>query len=430
MNVHALFLFCILSAYYALASLNFAAAEDVVLFTSVYILCLTLLKLWRDKGVFLSLYHITAVAYFYYIAKEIWFLNPMLSEFQDYEILRAVQIISLGSALILTALACNSNRHLLRQREIKRSMQDLYISKWITFPIFAFYVGIMAIPAYLTLTLGRTEVYDRAFASISLIIPFINAMGYLLPAFLHLSFKKGMFPTAIKLSMIVLVFLIQIGIGNRFVILFSFFIYISLLVDVKKVGVKNVVLPVVLLSLVSLIMGQLRTASGISSGGGEEAVSSEGIVYYMCGLMKYYSENVHSYLPVYSSFSLYFLVPRAIWPDKPELIGSWVLDTGVFAHRFSEGHSGSVSFVGPFFADFGYMYVVPVLILALVLVYLDKYLLKHVGEYSTQGMIAASFVPLVFFGYRSFNTSVAAEIILIMMVLAVTKFNRLKINST
>lgn len=429
MNVHALVLFIALIGYYVMSALAMEYAEDVILLTSFYIVCLTVLKIWQDKGVYLSLYHISAVAYFYYIAKEIWFRNPMLSEFTELQILHSVQLISIGSAIILTALACSSNAGMVDKRKEQNNGPGLYISKWLTLPIFFIYVSLMAVPAYLTLTMGRTAVYGAAFASISLFVPFLNAMGYLLPAFLHLSFKGGVFPTTLKLAMIALVFLIQIGIGNRFVILFSFFIYVSMLVDVRKLGVKNVVLPIIILSAVSLVMSQLRTASGLSVEHSDEAVSSEGLVYYMCGLMEYYSETHHSYLPVYSTFSLYFLIPRAIWSSKPELIGSWVLDTGVFAHRFSEGHSGSVSFIGPFFADFGFTYVVPLLILGYVMVRMDKYLLRHVGEYSVQGMIAASFVPLVFFGYRSFNTSVAAEIILIMIVLLVSKTNKMRINT-
>ena len=420
-NIYAIVLYILLMTYYCMFALQFDSALDIVVFTCTYIGCLAVLKIWLDKGIYLSLFHISAVAYFYYIAKEIWFGNPMLSEFREHEIIPAILVISIASALILTPLACFSNSASIKHQDTDKP-KPLKLSKWITVPIFGIYVSLMAVPAYLTLTLGRTEVYNAAFASISLIVPFLNAMGYLLPAFLHLSFRGSRTQTIIKFAMIAVVFLIQIGIGNRFIILFSFFIYISMLVDVRKLGMKNVVLPLILLSFVSITMTQLRTGSTTQSTA--SAADSEGVVYYMSGLVKYYKDNPHSYLPVYSTFSVYFLVPRAVWPSKPELIGSWVLETGVFHHKFSKGHSGSVSFVGPFFADFGYLFFLPLVLLGYVLVRLDKFMLAHVGEYTAQGIIAASFVPLVFFGYRSFNTSVAAEVILVLMVLSIAKFNQ------
>jgi hypothetical protein len=422
-SVYAVVLYCVLCAYYSFFALQFASPDDVITFTAVYIVCLSALKLWLDRGVYLSLYHIVAVAYFYYIAKEIWVLNPMLSEFREFEITPAVFIISLATVLLLTALACNSNKSIIDMVGERDRSKNLYLSKWITVPLFVIYVSLMAVPAYLTLTLGRAEVYEAAFASISLAIPFLNAMGYLLPPFIHLSFNKGRVQLLLKVAMISMVFLIQVGIGNRFILLFSFFIFISMIIDVRKIKLKNVVLPLLLLSTLSVAMTQLRSAGETVNA--EAAADSEGIIYYTSGLVKYYKDNPHSYLPVYSTFSLYFIVPRAIWPNKPELIGSWLLKTGLFHHNFSEGHSGSVSFVGPFFADFGSLFFLPMMLLGAVLVGLDRYLLKYVGECSARGIIAASFVPLVFFGYRSFNTSVAAEVILLLMVYALTRFNKL-----
>lgn len=426
MNFQAIALYIFLLGYYTTFCLFFDAPHDVVYFTSIYILLLVILKIWQDKGVYLSLLHIMAVAYLYYIVKEIWFYNPMLSEFKEEEIIIALQLVSIGTVLMITPMACSSNNQIFKKNHAEPQFNELHLNKWITVSMFGFYAIFMAIPAYLTLTLGRSDVYDTAFASISLLVPFLNAMGYLLPVFLHMSFKGGVVSSLFKFAMIGTVFAIQIGIGNRFVILFSFFIYLSTLVDMRQLGVKNLVLPVALLSFFSFIMAQLRSASEVTA---EAATSSESIVYYLTGLVRYYSEQMHGYMPIYSSFSLYFLLPRAVWSDKPELIGTWLLSTGVFITKFSVGHSGSVSFIGPFFADFGYFFVLPLFMLGCFMIYLDRYLLKYVGEHSKRGIIAASFIPLVFFGYRSFNTSMAAEVILIMFVILVAKLNQLKMTN-
>lgn len=425
MNSQPIVMFLGLIGIYIFIVINLYSPLGIIYFTIAYFIFLTLLKVYLDGGFFLSLYHLTFIAYFYYIGKEIWFYNPMLMEFKVEEVVQALQIISIGAAIISTALACHSSRYLYVNRNISTS-QPWILKKWLTLVLLCIYTGTMAYPAFLTITMGRGAVWENSFASLNIIIPFINAIGYLLPIFIHLSFQKSKGFNVIKYGLILFVFLIQIGIGNRFVILFSFFIYISMVIDVRKIGMKNVLLPIIILSSISLLMSQLRAGDVSGPNIENSGQLSEGIVYYFSGLVRFYEQNNHTYLPIYTTFSLYFLMPRAIWASKPELIGSWLLDTGVFMTRFSDGHSGSVSFVGPFFADFGLLFFVPLIGLAFILVRLDKYLLKYIGDHSYKGIIAASFVPLVFFGYRSFNTSVAAEFILIMIVYLAAKFNHLQ----
>ena len=55
-----------------------------------------------------------------------------------------------------------------------------------------------------------------------------------------------------------------------------------------------------------------------------------------------------------SSFLLYAWIPRSIWPEKPTMLGHWLIrergETG-----FASNHSASFGYAGDAYADFGFL---------------------------------------------------------------------------
>lgn len=130
--------------------------------------------------------------------------------------------------------------------------------------------------------------------------------------------------------------------------------------------------------------------------------SPEGVIDMTNLLFNYFETNDYMYGSS-SSFILYFWIPRSIWPDKPSMLGYWLVRK--FRSGFSSGHSASFGFTGDLYADFG--------LFSLVFIFLIGKLLKF-GEYfkswalKSNGyviVLGAMTFPYVFFFVRSPVTS-------------------------
>ncbi len=125
--------------------------------------------------------------------------------------------------------------------------------------------------------------------------------------------------------------------------------------------------------------------------------SSEGIVNVTRHLMDHFSTNEHLYGKS-SSFIFYFWVPRAIWREKPEMLGYWFMrERGEIRGR---GHSWAVGYWGDLYADFG-MYIggfLTIIIFSTIIYFIDRY-----SNYALQTKAPALIMTLFLFSYLFFS---------------------------
>lgn len=386
--------------------------NDLLIINFIFPFYLVFLRICIERKVKFNFCYLFILSHLYYLNRELYYLLNFSFKF---ELLQSAQIISISSLIICSILCTNFIKHsneIKQQKKLNVSNTEVVI----IFLLFVFYLSQKVPVALSTLSIGRVatfEIFNNG------ILPyFLNALSYLLPVMFAVLYKKGFINKFTLFSLSMSIFILIIASGTRFVFLFSFVMFINALIDFRKIKVKQVsVLFIVLLASSTITM--MTRGGGNNSASLDESVSStENIVHYFSGLVKYYKINEHDYYPKYSIFSTYFFIPRSIWEDKPLMIGKWILHSGVYNETYTDAHSGSVSFIGPFYADFGEFFIFFPFVLGALLCRAEQFYLENQGMLNENSIIASTFIPTIFFGFRSFNTALITLIFIIFVIKA------------
>lgn len=306
----------------------------------------------------------------------------------------------------------------IKKREIPTNSK-LVIPLLLSLVLFYFYSTFS--DAIISFTSGRSSASDQGDGNF-VVGSIINALGFILPAvlayyFIHIKNSTIWKPLLFSAPIFILLFL---G-GTRFPLLFSFlgFAIVIQFKNKKKLKFKNYIhIIFILLSLLyaSDAMKTIR-GGGISASNGMEQktekytnlvtyingyFSQEGIIDMTSLMFRHFNSHPHLNGSS-SSFILYFWVPRAIWPDKPTMLGHWFIRE--YRGGFGEGHSASFGFSGDLFADFGLFSLIPIFFLGRLLKIGDRFKDEALKSGNFKLILGAMIFPYVFFFVRSPITS-------------------------
>ena len=308
-----------------------------------------------------------------------------------------------------------------------------------------FMIGLLILYVGYTLPFAiKSFVFGRAFAVSEsgggFVDSIISSLAYVLPAtyayyFMKLKKPNLVWPLLLSIPIWFLLFLI----GTRFHLLFSVLglVIVGLSLRSTKLSTKNYVflgLGAIMFLLTSIMMKQSRTGLNpqgtvnISLDDSKRTLpqkvgafgSNELVVDITTKLLKYYEDPTvkHQYGKA-SSFILYFWVPRAIWPDKPTMLGYWFIRK---VQVVSENHSASLGFTGELFVDFGYFSLIVIFLIGWALKSSENFFIRCTRSKSLDLVIGAMFYPMIFFFVRSPVTSLMSFIGILALFFILKKF--------
>lgn len=250
----------------------------------------------------------------------------------------------------------------------------------------------------------------------------LSSMGMILPAITAFYIKIKNRKTIYAILLTSPIFLILFLNGTRFPLLFSTVGLLSVcgLIRFHNLKLKYITIlalsAIILIQLTSIMkdfrVRGVRNKSEVEltvdkkkyfSSEVAKEMSPEGIFDMSRLMLKYFEFNPHT-LGVSSGFILYFWIPRTIWPEKPTMIGYWLLRTD--RSGFSIGNNSSFGFAGELYSDFGLFSLIFLLILGMVIKKIERgwnTIIK--GPLSYQIIIYSMLLPYLFFFVRSPVTS-------------------------
>lgn len=389
----------------------------------------------------LSLFQVWLVGFIFIILSEAILIESTSN------ILKAVKYLLLANNLIIFG-------YLIPQKFKINNKNSFFIkrvksSKWTSLLLILLVISylIYALPgAILTYNLGRNTAASILFEERNLFLSsFFDALAFVLPSVIvffykEIKKKKSLFiPLFISIPIFVILF---VG-GSRFPLLFSFsgFMIISQIKPSGKITVNlKMIIFILLLVTSSFLMGQFRSGGlGNFQSTNQETMSDtrlskrianemspEGVVDMTALSMTYFESNSHTYGKSIS-FITYFWIPRAIWPDKPTMIGHWLIRK--YRSGFSEGHSASFGFTGELFADFGYFSLFFVFLLGILLKWADLFSAYQLTQpISFSKIIVGMIYPYVFFFVRSPITASTMFLGILVVFVLIRKLLYRKIN--
>ena len=253
------------------------------------------------------------------------------------------------------------------------------------------------------------------------LIPILNALGFVLPAFIvfyHYYIKKRIFSVSFLLALPI--FILMFMEGSRFSLLFSVlgFVMTYTRLSKEKFSVSKIVfvsITLVTLLLASNAMKIFRTGSSkqLQIMAPEQKyidlptyvsgfMSNEGVIDMTALMFEHFAKHDHLYGSS-TSFLLYFWIPRAIWPSKPSMLGYWFVRE--YRGGFSKGHSASFGFTGELYADFGLFSLLPVFFIGRALKAGEKLQKRSFAMKDYNVILGSMLYPYVFFFVRSPVTS-------------------------
>lgn len=129
-----------------------------------------------------------------------------------------------------------------------------------------------------------------------------------------------------------------------------------------------------------------------------KSMSPEGVIYMAKKANEYFNSNPLSYGKE-TSYILYFWVPRAIWPNKPSMLGHWLIRK---TENVADTHSTSSGFMGELRADFGWFSLFFALLIGFAVRIGDAYINRvNVNSPDINFIVACILYPYVFFFVRS-----------------------------
>lgn len=334
-------------------------------------------------------------------------------------ILEAVKFLLIANNLVILGYYIPVK---FKRKKRNNVLYQAKISKWTPY-ILILLVGVYvlrALPsAILTYSVGRDYAAEILFKNSNLILDSLSgALGLVLPSiivFYYKEIKKKksiLIPLLLSTPIFVLLF---IG-GTRFTLLFSLggFLIVSQTNNTGRITLNVKLISLLLLLIfISTLMGQFRsgglanfefkqeqsvTETRLSKRIASE-MDPEGVVDMTALSMTYFETNPHTYGKSIA-FLTYFWVPRAIWPDKPTMIGHWLIRK--YRSGFGEGHSASFGFTGELYADFGYFSLFFVFLLGMLLKWADLFRANQLSQpMSYSKILVGMMFSYVFFFVRS-----------------------------
>lgn len=422
MNYLSALQYRILILFFAIVMVVFSllvdSIETLAITSFMFFLALVVISYLRDYK--LRLMDVWHLAFIYVIVSEMLQNHRELANHQYG--LSASRYLVIGSCMVLIgylAVASSSLsvaqsgcrlRHGITFR--KNSFTTLCLAS-LTFFLYAVPLALQTIFMGRSAELNIGSIGDLVFKNMLL------GVGMVLPAFIahHLNNSIfGGFKKALMYIGCVLVILVFIMMGTRYYVLFSlggFVIvkYTKVLTGVDKRKILYIFLAVVAFVFSINEIKDIRAFgyenvvsldSGYSTGSAFELIASkmspEGVVKMDANLLHYFETREHMY-GASSGFLLYFWIPRSMWPDKPVMIGYWLVRE--YDEGFAEGHSASVGFFGDLYADFG-LFVFPLLtLLGVAIAIIEKKVFRNLVNGGSQIIMAAMFFPAIFFFVRS-----------------------------
>lgn len=380
--------------------------------------------LYRRKGI--TLIQVWIIAYLYIINSEI-LLYPEL--FQGEKIW-AVQFLGISNNCVIFGYylkhsVINNFKHDYKRIIPNRKTKTIYLTLVIALLI-AFVADNLS-HALIARGSGRQAATEEQ-QSFDLFSMIIGNCRYVLPAIIAYYYSKthSRFKILYAFTLSLPIFLILFWNGSRFPLLFSFlgFLIASNLVNIRRLNRKSILIGCIAFILLNNI-GDLmkmqrvfgvnavveensRVAYPLLSQNISENFSPEGVVKMTNSSHEYFKTNGHLY-GVSTGFLLYFWIPRIAWPDKPAMLGYWLIRTQEIS-GFASGHSVSFGFVGDLYADFGIFSLIFCILLGLLIKYLDNYCVKALASDKFNRVFAAMLYPWVFFIVRSPITGTIALI--------------------
>jgi len=280
--------------------------------------------------------------------------------------------------------------------------------------------------------LGRLQAYetiDRSFTT-----SIINSLGFILPAsfayyFFILKGKSLWIPFLYSLP----VFLIFFTSGTRFYLLFSFLGFIMVIFDkyFSKRSLKKIIIfssVAIALILVSNLMKNSRynnwsdredvNNTDFPTYISKEFFSNEGAIEMTTLLITYFQSNKHL-LGESSSFITYFWIPRSIWPEKPMMLGYWLVRK--YRNGLPNSHSVTFGFIGDVYADFGYYCLIVMFIFGFLIYKVEILKDKLLNSKHFATVLGAMLYPVLFFFVRDPITSLMNLVGIVFFYLLIKK---------
>lgn len=394
---------------FTLLSKNLLAIAEVNL---VVLTGMILLDYFDKKS--LSLFQVWLVGFIFIILSEAILIEPGIN------IIEAVKFLIVANCMILWGYMMpvkyksrKNNYKLINQTKKSR------LSPYILIVLVISYVLYSLPGAILTYRLGRNAAVGIMWEDRNIIISsFLSSLSFVLPSIIVYYYKeiRGKESILIPLLISMPIFAVLFVAGTRFPLLFSFggFLIVAFAKSTGRIALNPKLIGLLFLLVTSsFLMGQFRTGglAGFESFAPETVkeprlskrialeMSPEGVVDMTALSMTYFENNPHTYGKSIS-FLTYFWVPRAIWPDKPTMIGHWLIRK--FRSGFASGHSASFGFTGELYADFGYFSLFFVFLLGMLLKWADLFRAYQLATpISYSKVLVGMMFSYVFFFVRS-----------------------------
>lgn len=336
-----------------------------------------------------------------------------------------------------------SNQRSFKTKNLKKQIISNINSKNINLlfiVLISIYFFIRIERALYIFAVGRNVAYSEDYEGVFL-GELIKAIGLVLPAILTYYFviikKKGLHIPLLYSSPIF--FILFLG-GTRFPLLFALLGVLIVYQSQFSKGFNARKYFVVVSLLIALFMSaefmkHFRSTSTKdiqfslfnSNEGGNTTfpefvagfMTNEGVVNATASMMTYFGHNDFLYGQS-SSFLLYFWVPRSIWPDKPTMLGYWLIRE-TSANSYGDAHSASYAFTGDLYADFGWFSLIPIFFMGRLLKYGENFKNYTLRQKSYSIILGAMLYPFVFFVVRSPITSTINFIGILIVYYAIKK---------
>lgn len=362
----------------------------------------------------LSLFQVWLVGFIFIILSEAILIEPGIN------IIEAVKFLIVANCMILWGymMPVKYKSHKNNYRLINRTKTSR-LSPYILIVLVISYVLYSLPGAILTYRLGRNVAVGIMWEDRNIIISsFFGSLSFVLPSIIVYYYKeiRGNKSILIPLLISMPIFAVLFVAGTRFPLLFSFggFLIVAFAKSTGRIALNPKLIGLLFLLVTSsFLMGQFRTGglAGFESFASETVkesrlskriaseMSPEGVVDMTALSMTYFENNPHTFGKSIS-FLTYFWVPRAIWPDKPTMIGHWLIRK--YRSGFGSGHSASFGFTGELYADFGYFSLFFVFLLGMLLKWADLFRAYQLATpISYSKVLVGMMFSYVFFFVRS-----------------------------
>ncbi len=398
-----------------LCSQNYITISEVYFYALISIGILDYIK---NKS--LTLFQVWQIAYIFIILSEAILLDSM-----NYIMLQALKYLVIANNILIFGYLTPKRKKIFKSSGAKE--KSLASNKWITY-LFVLLVGLIVytkLPGALnSFLLGRTgvSIIDDGQSSV-IISSLLSSISLVLPSIIVFYYKEIKLKKSLILPWLLSspIFLLLFITGTRFPLLFSFGGF--LIVAYTKTGEEKIKLNLKLLILIVLLFGSSVFMNSFRTYGysGKSDffiknttetriskqiafhMSPEGVIDMTSLMMRHFENNSHTYGKSLA-FLTVFWIPRSLWPEKPTMLGYWLVRK--YRSGFSEGHSSSFGFTGELYADFGYFSLFFVYILGLLLKHADQFLAFQFTQQGAYKKICAVMLfPYIFFFVRSPITS-------------------------